>query len=207
MLKIGLTGGIGSGKTSVSKLFKKWGAYILDADAIAKEILNTNEIAQGEIIAEFGSDILNKDGKIEKQKLARIAFQDENHQLRLNTIIHPYVFLIIDSTFDEILANGKHDVFCVDAALIYESGADTHMDYVVVVTSNLRLRTERVMTRGGLTREEFLKRLDLQWSDDDKIHMADFVIHNNSTQDDLAKEAKNHIIQNIKSHLLGGLIL
>ena len=190
MLKIGLTGGIGSGKTSVSKLFKKWGAYILDADAIAKEILNTNEIAQGEIIAEFGSDILNKDGKIEKQKLARIAFQDENHQLRLNTIIHPYVFLIIDSTFDEILANGKHDVFCVDAALIYESGADTHMDYVVVVTSNLRLRTERVMSRGGLTREEFLKRLDLQWSDDDKIHMADFVIHNNSTQDDLAKEAK-----------------
>ena len=190
MLKIGLTGGIGSGKTSVSKLFKKWGAYILDADAIAKEILNTNEIAQGEIIAEFGSDILNKDGKIEKQKLARIAFQDENHQLRLNTIIHPYVFLIIDSTFDEILANGKHDVFCVDAALIYESGADTHMDYVVVVTSNLRLRTERVMTRGGLTREEFLKRLDLQWSDEDKIHMADFVIHNNSTQDDLAKEAK-----------------
>lgn len=190
MLKIGLTGGIGSGKTSVSKLFKKWGAYILDADAIAKEILNTNEIAQGEIIAEFGSDILNKDGKIEKQKLARIAFQDENHQLRLNTIIHPYVFLIIDSTFDEILASGKHDVFCVDAALIYESGADTHMDYVVVVTSNLRLRTERVMTRGGLTREEFLKRLDLQWSDDDKIHMADFVIHNNSTQDDLAKEAK-----------------
>ncbi|MBI89378.1 MAG: dephospho-CoA kinase [Candidatus Marinimicrobia bacterium] len=190
MLKIGLTGGIGSGKTSVSKLFKKWGAYILDADAIAKEILNTNEIAQGEIIAEFGSDILNKDGKIEKQKLARIAFQDENHQLRLNTIIHPYVFLIIDSTFDEILASGKHDVFCVDAALIYESGADTHMDYVVVVTSNLRLRTERVMTRGGLTREEFLKRLDLQWSDEDKIHMADFVIHNNSTQDDLAKEAK-----------------
>ena len=190
MLKIGLTGGIGSGKTSVSKLFKKWGAYILDADAIAKEILNTNEIAQGEIIAEFGSDILNKDGKIEKQKLARIAFQDENHQLRLNTIIHPYVFLIIDSTFDEILASGKHDVFCVDAALIYESGADTHMDYVVVVTSNLRLRTERVMSRGGLTREEFLKRLDLQWSDEDKIHMADFVIHNNSTQDDLAKEAK-----------------
>tara|TARA_B100000131_G_scaffold319514_1_gene365578 strand:+ start:395 stop:988 length:594 start_codon:yes stop_codon:yes gene_type:complete len=190
MLKIGLTGGIGCGKTSVSKLFKKWGAYILDADAISKEILNTNEIAQGEIIAEFGSDILNKDGKIEKQKLARIAFQDENHQLRLNTIIHPYVFLIIDSTFDEILANGKHDVFCVDAALIYESGADTHMDYVVVVTSNLRLRTERVMSRGGLTREEFLKRLDLQWSDEDKIHMADFVIHNNSTQDDLAKEAK-----------------
>ena len=190
MLKIGLTGGIGSGKTSVSKLFKKWGAYILDADAIAKEILNTNEIAQGEIIAEFGTDVLNKDGKIEKQKLARVAFQDENHQLRLNTIIHPYVFLIIDSTFDEILASGKHDVFCVDAALIYESGADTHMDYVVVVTSNLRLRTERVMTRGGLTREEFLKRLDLQWSDDDKIHMADFVIHNNSTQDDLAKEAK-----------------
>ena len=190
MLKIGLTGGIGSGKSSVSLLFNNWGAYIFDADSVAKEILKNNETAQNEIIAEFGTDVLNKENKIEKSKLARIGFQDENHQLRLNAIIHPYVFSYIDSEFDNVLELGKHEVFCVDAALIYESGADTHMDYTIVVTSHLKLRIERVMKSGLLTREEFMKRVDLQWPDEDKVHMADYVIHNNSTEDDLIRESK-----------------
>ncbi len=191
MLKIGLTGGIGSGKSAVSALFLNWGAYIFDADYVAKQILKNNETAQAEIIAEFGTDILNKENKIDKHKLARIAFQDENHQLRLNTIIHPYVFTKIDARFEFILKEGKHSLFCVDAALIYESGADIHMDYVVVVTSHLKLRTERVMKRGGLTRDEFLKRVELQWPDEDKVHMADFVIHNNGSKEDLLHESKN----------------
>ena len=190
MLKVGLTGGIGSGKSTVSSLFQEWGAFVFDADAVAKDILNNNATAQGEIIAEFGTDILNKDGKIEKEKLSRIAFQDEDHQLRLNTTIHPYVFRKIDSSFDKISEKNEHEIFCVDAALIYESGADAHMDYVIVVTSHLRLRTERVMERGGLTREEFLRRLELQWSDEDKTHMADYVIHNNGTREDLMNESK-----------------
>ena len=190
MLKVGLTGGIGTGKSSVSYLFNDWGAYIFDADSVAKDILNYDNTAQGEIIAEFGTDILNKEGSIEKGKLARIAFQDEDHQLRLNAIIHPYVFRKIDSSFDRVLEEGKHDMFCVDAALIYESGADTHMDYVVVVTSHLRLRTERVMSRGGLSRDEFLRRVELQWPDEDKVHMADYVIHNNGTKEDLITESK-----------------
>ena len=190
MLKVGLTGGIGSGKSLVSSLFEEWGAYVFDADTIAKDTLNTNETAQGEIIAEFGTDVLNRNGKIEKYKLARIAFQDEDHQLRLNAIIHPYVFAKIDSSFDKIMEKGDHDIFCVDAALIYESAADTHMDYVVVVTSLLRLRTERVMSRGRMTREEFLRRIDLQWPDEDKVNMADFVIHNNGTKEDLVNESK-----------------
>ena len=190
MLKVGLTGGIGSGKSSVSALFSDWGSYIFDADSVAKEVLNHNETAQGEIIAEFGTDILDGNNSIDKHKLARVAFQDENHQLRLNTIIHPYVFSEIDSKFDIILAKKEYEIFVVDAALIYESGADTHMDYVIVVTSHLRLRTQRVMERGGLTREEFLDRVDLQWPDEDKVHMADFVIHNNGTEKDLLEESK-----------------
>jgi dephospho-CoA kinase len=190
MLQIGLTGGIGSGKSSVSTLFNEWGAYIFDADTVAKSILDTNDTAQSELIAEFGTDVLGADNKIDKAKLAKIAFQDEDHQQRLNTIVHPYVFNEIDSTFDTILATGKHDVFVVDAALIYESGAFTHMDYVIVVTSHLKIRTERVMTRGGLTRDQFFQRLELQWPDEDKVHMADFVIHNNGTIDQLEVEAK-----------------
>ena len=191
MLKVGLTGGIGSGKSEVSKFFHKWGSFIFDADKEAKNIIDKNETAQQEIIKEFGSDVINIDNKIDKQKLARVAFQDEFHQLNLNSIIHPYVFKKIDETFDKIKLDNKHKIFVVDAALIYESGADTHMDYVIVVTSLLRYRTERVMSRQNITRDDFMKRVALQWSDEDKEHLADFIIQNNSDLKNLEKESKN----------------
>ena len=190
MLKVGLTGGIGSGKSEVSKFFHKWGSFIFDADKEAKNIIDKNETAQQEIIKEFGSDVINIDNKIDKQKLARVAFQDEFHQLNLNSIIHPYVFKKIDETFDKIKLDNKHKIFVVDAALIYESGADTHMDFVIVITSLLRFRAERAMGRGNMTREDFMKRVDLQWTDEDKAHMADYIISNNNSLEDLKKDAR-----------------
>ena len=190
MLKIGLTGGIGSGKSEVSKFFNSWGAFIFDADKEAKNIINNNKQAQQEIIKEFGSDVSNADNIIDKQKLARIAFQDEFHQLRLNSIIHPFVFKKIDTSFDKIKLDNNYKSFIVDAALIYESGADTHMDYVIVVTSLLRFRTERIMSQGNINRDDFMKRVALQWSDEDKEHMADFIIQNNSDIKNLEKESK-----------------
>ena len=126
----------------------------------------------------------------DKKKLARIDFQDEFHQLALNSIIHPHVFRRIDTTFEKIKSENKHSCFVVDAALIYESGADTHMDYIIVITSLLRYRTERVMSRNNMTRDDFLKRVSLQWPDEDKEHMADYVIQNNSDLNKLEKESK-----------------
>ena len=82
-------------------------------------------------------------------------------------------------------------IFVVDAALIYESGADTHMDYVIVVCSKIALRTERVLSRGKISRDEFLQRSNLQWTDEDKIQLADFVIHNNETKENLEIKAKS----------------
>ena len=190
MLKVALTGGIGSGKSEVSTLFSKWGAYIFDADTIAKQILDKNKTAQNELILEFGSDVISAEGIIDKKKLSRVAFQNEFNQLKLNTIIHPYVFKEIDLCFESIIEKGNHDIFIVDAALIYESGADIHMDYVIVVTSHLRIRTERVMKKGDLSRDDFLKRVELQWPEKDKIEMADFIIYNNESKDELQKEAK-----------------
>ena len=196
MLKIGLTGGIGSGKSEVSKFLDLWGAYIFDADQEAKAIIDKNKIAQKEIIEEFGSDVVNKENKIEKKKLARIAFQDDFHQLKLNAIVHPYVFKKIDETFEKIANEDKYKIFVVDAALIYESGADTHMDYVIVVTSLLRYRTERVMNKGEISRDDFMKRVDLQWSDEDKEHLADYVIQNNADLKILKEESKK-IFENL----------
>jgi dephospho-CoA kinase len=190
MLKIGLTGGIGSGKSSVSNILKSWNAHIFDADLVAKKILNHNESAQNEVITEFGTDVIGSKGVIDKKKLSRIVFHDEDHQIKLNAIIHPYVFSEIDEEFETILKKDKNELFVVDAALIYESGADTHMDYVVVVTSHLGLKIERVLAKGELTREEFLKRADLQWPDEEKIQLADFVIQNNGSHEDLLRETK-----------------
>ncbi|MBJ12698.1 MAG: dephospho-CoA kinase [Candidatus Marinimicrobia bacterium] len=190
MLKVGITGGIGSGKSIVSNFFSNWGAYIFDADKQAKNILLKNETAQSEIISEFGSDVINANNKIDKKKLSRVAFQDEDNQLKLNTIIHPYVFQEIDKQFEKILNTGKHDIFVIDAALIYESGADTHMDYVILICSKIGLRTERVLERGKIDRDQFLQRVNLQWSDKDKIQLADFVIYNNDTKEKLEQQAK-----------------
>ena len=105
MLKIGLSGGIGSGKSEVSSFLQSWGAYIFDADKEAKDIINTNLDAQKEIIKEFGSDVIDTNQNINKQKLARIAFQDEFHQQTLNAIVHPYVFKKIDTSFEKIKLN------------------------------------------------------------------------------------------------------
>ena len=184
MLRVALTGGIGTGKSYASKILNELGAFIFDADKEAKNILKNNETIQSELIAEFGTDIMSGDEKIDNNKLARIAFQDQDHQLRLNSIIHPYVFQEIDKYFDDVLEKSAHDIFVVDAALIYESGADTHMDYVIVITALLKVRMERALQRETLTRDEILKRMDLQWPEEEKIALADFVIHNDSTEEE-----------------------
>ena len=184
MLRVALTGGIGTGKSTASKILNDLGAFIFDADKKAKNILKNNETVQSELIAEFGTDIMSGDEKIDNNKLARIAFQDQDHQLRLNSIIHPYGFQEIDKNFDDVLEKGAYDIFVVDAALIYESGADTHMDYVIVITALLKVRMERALQRETLTRDQVLKRMDLQWPEEEKIALADFVIHNDSTEEE-----------------------
>ncbi|MEE9189855.1 MAG: dephospho-CoA kinase [Candidatus Neomarinimicrobiota bacterium] len=191
MLKIGLTGGIGSGKSAASKYFKKLGAYVFDADAEAKTILVKSVIVQQELIAEFGSDILEPDGNISKQKLGRIAFQDEDHQLRLNAIIHPYLFDVLYKRFDSIAEKNKNPLFVVDGALIFESGLDQHLDYNIVVTSLLKFRLERALKKGTLNRQDIIKRIDLQWTDDEKTGLADFVIKNNEPEKDLEQQVNN----------------
>ena len=154
MLRIGLTGGIGSGKSTVSKYFEEIGAYVFDADKEAKHLLDANELVQSELIAELGTDILNPQGKIDRKKLARISFQDENHQLQLNAIIHPCLFDVIDRRFQEISDKDKYTMFIVDGALIFESGLDQYLDFVITVTSLFKYRMERALNRGGLTRDE-----------------------------------------------------
>ena len=190
MLRVGLTGGIGSGKSTASNFFELFGSFVINADEEAKKILSSNETVQHELISEFGTDIIDVSGEINKAKLARVAFQDEDHQQRLNSVIHPYIYKSIDDHFNDVLKNGKFDIFIVDGALIFESGYDVHMDYIVVVTALLKNRMERALARQTLSREEILKRIELQWPEEEKVNLADFVIHNDGSEEDLKNNVK-----------------
>mgnify|MGYP006134893809 FL=1 len=193
MLRVGLTGGIGSGKSTASKFFESFGSFVINADEEAKNLLSSSDTVQHELISEFGTDIIDVSGQINKTKLARVAFQDEEHQQRLNSVIHPYIYNIIDDQFNQILNEGKFDIFVVDGALIFESGYDVHMDYIIVVTALLKNRMERALARETLSREEILKRIDLQWPEEEKVNLADFVIHNDGSENELKKNVKNLI--------------
>ena len=187
MLRVGLTGGIGSGKSTASQHFSSLGAYVINADKEAKNLISTNETVQNELIAEFGTDIIDGTGSVNKKKLARIAFQDQDHQQRLNSVVHPYIYNLIDKEFNEVLNVGKHGIFIVDGALIFESGYDVHLDYVIVVTAQLKHRMERALGRETLSREEILKRIEFQWPEKEKVNLADFVVHNDDTEKELHK--------------------
>ena len=190
MLKVGLTGGIGSGKSTASSILSKLGSYIFDADAEAKIILDSNKDVQNNIIEEYGSDVLGHDGIIDKKKLAKVAFQDEDHQIILNSIIHPFVFKELDKQFNKISNQNKHASFIVDGALILESGLDQHLDSIVLIASLLKYRIERALKRGNLSREDILRRIDLQWTDEQKAEMAHHTIYNNGTEKELEEEIK-----------------
>ena len=190
MLKVGLTGGIGCGKSTASTVMAELGSYIFEADDEAKKMITENSTVQSELIFEFGTDIMGAGNVMDLQKLGRIALQDEDHQMRLNSVVHPYIYNLIDDQFNKISEKNKHSMFVVDAALIYESGYDQHLDYVIVITALMKNRMERTIARGTLTRQQILKRIDLQWSEEEKTGLADFVIHNDGTEEDLQKEIK-----------------
>ena len=191
MLKVGLTGGIGSGKSTASQYLETLGACVFDADKEAKELINTDETVQHELISEFGTDIIDANDQIDKAKLSRIAFQDQDHQERLNAVMHPHIFNQLDKFFNQAIDKKKYNIFIVDAALVYESGLDTHLDYIIVVTAQLQNRMERSLARNTLSREEILKRMEFQWAEEEKVNMADFVIHNDSDEKTLKNNLKN----------------
>lgn len=190
MLKIGLTGGIGSGKSTASKYLAELSAYIYDADTEAKSILFSNDKVQSDLKEEFGSDILNPEDEIDNKKLAQVAFQDEDHQIALNAIIHPHIFNDIDNQFEKISKSKKYTSFIVDGALIFEAGIAQHFDSVILIASSVKYRMERALQRGNLTRDDILRRMDLQWTDEDKADMADHTIYNNGTVKELEDKIK-----------------
>lgn len=173
MLKIGITGGIGSGKTTVAKVFEILGIPVYYADDEAKRIMNEDSALKKKITAVFGNESY-ENGKLNKPYLASVVFNDSYKLDLLNSIVHPAT--IKDA---ELWMQNKKTAYALkEAALLFESGAAENLDYVIGVTAPQHLRIKRVMERDGVTKDEVLKRINRQIEEDIKIKLCDFVIVN-----------------------------
>ena len=191
MTKIGLTGNIASGKSMVSQFLKEMGAIIIDADIIAREIVEFGSPALKEIGQEFGQQVLKQDGTLNRKYLGSIVFADVQALKKLNQITHPRIRELINVKIEKYL-NGQasEKALVIDAALLIEFGIHKMVDLVWVVQVNTGLQLQRLMLRDKLTESEARYRIDSQMPQSEKLKHADKVIYNNGTVEELHTEVK-----------------
>ena len=190
MLIVGLTGGVASGKTAVSRVLREEGAYIIDADQIARELVQPHKPAWNEIIRAFGKEILQEDGSIHRKKLADKIFTDPEQRKVLNQILHPRIKEEIDRKAKEIGQKDPKAIVVIDAPLLVELGMHHKMDRLIVVTSTQTQQMERLKKRDGRSPEEALKLFSSQMLVEEKEKLADFVIRNEGSLEEMKKKAK-----------------
>ena len=173
MKKIGLTGGIGVGKTFVSKIFQKMGYSVFFADLHAKKCIHESDDLKNEIKKKFGNEIYQK-GVLQKNRLADIVFNDTKKLQELNNLVHPFV----QRYFEAWCKNQQSRFVIKEAAILFESEAHKGLDGVICVSAPLQKRTERVMERDKCTREKVMKRMTMQMLQETKEKLSDFVIVN-----------------------------
>jgi dephospho-CoA kinase len=190
MLIVGLTGGVASGKTTVSQVLKEEGAYIIDADQMARELVRPQTPAWKELVRAFGKGILRKDGSIHRKKLADIVFRDLRRRKLLNQILHPRIRKEMERRTKEIGRKDPEAVVVVDAPLLVELGEHRKMDKVIVVTSTQTQQIERLKKRDGIHREAALRIFSSQMPVEEKAKLADFIIRNEGSLREMKKKTK-----------------
>jgi dephospho-CoA kinase len=175
MIKVGITGGIGSGKTTVCKLFELLGIAVYYSDDEAKRILDYDSTVKSELLNLFGPTILNEFGQIDRKKIASIVFSETTKLASLNAIVHPAVA----SHFEDWSKKQSSPYILKEAAILFESGANKQVDKTILVTAPIELKLLRVIARDKTTEPEVLKRMANQLPDEEKIKLSDFVIKNN----------------------------
>lgn len=189
MLIVGLTGGIGSGKTTVAKLLEKEGIPVYNSDFRAKYLMqNSNEI-KATLQAEFGEKVYNNDG-LNREYLAEIVFKNNEKLQLLNSIVHP----VVAKDFKDWISNQKTKIVVKEAAILFESGAYKSCDVNVNIHTDVEERIERVMKRDKVSREQVLSRINNQWSDEKRNEKSDIIIKNNDI-DPTEQNVKNLIIK------------
>lgn len=190
-LLVGLTGGIGSGKTLAASFFKEFGAYVLDADLICRELVEPGKPAWNEISKIFGEEILDPSGNLDRKKLARIVFENKKKKIELEEILHPRVFESEKLKYESIRKKHPKALVIVDAALLIESENYKNMDKVVVVDSDEKTRINRIQARNKMSLDEVVARMKNQMPGEEKKQYADFILENSLDKDKLREQVKD----------------
>jgi dephospho-CoA kinase len=179
MLKIGITGGIGSGKSTISKVFEVLGIKVFYADDAARQVMTNDPILIEALKQIFGNDAYFSDGSLNRKYIAGIVFNNPDELAKLNAISHPAVF----RAFDSWVAQVEDSPYIMkEAALMFESGSSKLCDKNILVYAPLQMRIDRVISRDGLSRGEIESRNARQFTDEQKLKLADYVITNDDTQ-------------------------
>lgn len=175
MLKIGLTGGIGSGKTVVANIFRQLGVPVYEADAEAKTLTENSEEIKDEIKKYFGSEFFLKDGSLDRSKMASLVFSDDAKLSQLNSIIHPFV----KNHFKDWMQKHSSGRYIIkEAAILFESGSDSGLDKIILITAPEQIRIRRVIERDNTSEEKVRNVIKNQWSEAERAKLSDFIITN-----------------------------
>lgn len=180
MIKIGITGGIGSGKTTVCRVFEHLGIPVFYADTVAKEIMVEDPLLVAGVKTAFGEESYDPAGKLNNKHIAAIVFNNQTELARLNALVHPAVFRAFDLWLSTVPPGVPY--ILKEAALLFESGSYQACDHTVLVTAPVLTRIKRVTDRDGATEEQVRARMDKQMAEEEKEKMADFIIRNDESQ-------------------------
>ena len=203
---VGLTGNLASGKSTVATILKELGAHIIDADAIAHQIMKKDSPTWKAIVDEFGGAILNPDGSINRKSLASIVFNSPERLKRLNAITHPPIRAEIERRTELIKRSSPHAIIVVEAALLIEAGSHQKVDVVVLVTSTEKEQIRRAIKKFSITEKEARQRLRAQMAQEEKRKYAHFIIDNSGSLEATrrAVEALYHRLEKMEQEMKTG---
>jgi len=190
MLKVGLTGGIATGKSYVLGVLGELGCEVLDADLTARAVVEPGRPAFDEIVAHFGSEIVGPEGRLDRAKLGAIVFSDTGQREKLNSIVHPKVYEAQGRWLAEIEGRNPNAIAVIDAALLIETGSYRRFDRLIVVHCEPQIQLERLMARNHLSREEAMARIAAQMPSAEKLKYADYSIDTSLGFDDTRRQVE-----------------
>ena len=190
MLRVGLTGSIGVGKSFVSSVLAKLGCHVLDADETARAVVGAGTPGLRAVTESFGTEILRDDGTLDRARLGAIVFANEEKRLLLNSILHPFIIRAQDEQLREWELEDPRGIAVVDAALMIESGGYKRFDKLVVVHCDPQVQIERLMARNQISREEAERRISVQMPQEEKMRYADFLIDTSLGFDDTRRRTE-----------------
>jgi dephospho-CoA kinase len=181
MLRVGLTGGIATGKSTVGAMFVELGCHLIESDQITHQLFEPGQAVHAAVVKQFGNRILAVDGTIDRRILGDIVFKDPQARAKLNGLVHPAIIQRQQEWFQAMEAQDPHGIAIVDAALMIEVGTYRNYDKVIVVTCSPEMQRERLRARSALSEEEIESRIRSQMPAEEKIKYADFVIDNSGS--------------------------